>query len=131
MRKVSMFILVSALACTVALGQGKKMSKEATLKGEVIDVACYLASGARGAKHVQCAEACAKAGGALGILTADGKIYVSLLPDSHKDSPNHLLMDHIGQTVNAKGYVRSKGGVNGIMIRSVELASADMMMKKK
>ena len=130
MRKVSMFILVSALACTVALGQGKKMSKEMTVKGEVIDVACYLASGARGAKHVACATACAKAGGSLGILTADGKIYVSLLPDSHKYSPNHLLMDHIGQTVDAKGFVRSKGGVNGIMIRSVELASADMMMKK-
>jgi len=129
MRKVPMMILISVLACTVALGQAKKMSKEATLKGEVIDVACYLASGARGASHVDCAEACAKAGGALGILTTDGKVYISLLPDNHKNNPNYLLMDHIGQTVEAKGYVRSKGGVNGIMLRSVEMASADMMKK--
>lgn len=126
MRKALLFVLVSILACAVALGQGKKTSKEATLKGEVVDVACYLASGARGADHVQCGEACAKAGGALGILTADGKVYVSLLPDDHKNNPNHLLMDHVGKMVEAKGYVRAKGGVNGIMIRSVEVASADM-----
>ena len=127
MRKASWLVLGSILICAVAFGQDKKMSKEATVKGEVVDVACYLASGARGADHVQCAEACAKAGGSLGILTADGKVYVSLLPDDHKNNPNHLLMDHIGQTVEAKGYVRAKGGVNGIMLRSVETASADMM----
>ncbi len=104
------------------LAADKKAEKEVTVKGEVVDVACYIAQGAKGEKHKDCAEACAKAGGALGILTKEGKLYVSLLPDDHAAGPNALLMDHIAQTVEAKGFVRSKGGVNAIMIKSVEAA---------
>lgn len=112
-------LLILIVAAGTMSAQEKKMNKEMTISGEVVDVACYLAGDAKGPEHVACATACAKAGGALGILTADGKLYVSLLPDDHKKSPNHLLMDFIGKNVEAKGYVRVKGGVNGLMIRSV------------
>jgi len=122
MKTVLVLFAVLVLFSAMAFGQEKQISKEATISGEVIDVACYLSSGARGPDHIDCAKACAKAGGALGVLTADGKIYVSLLPDDHKNNPNHLLMDHVGHNVDAKGYVRVKGGVNGIMIRSVAMA---------
>lgn len=119
-----MFVfLVLVLAVGVTSAQDKKMSKEMTVTGEVVDVACYLSGDAKGPGHVACATACAKAGGALGILTTDGKLYVSLLPDDHKKSPNHLLMDFIGKNVEAKGYARVKGGVNGLMIRSVAEAT--------
>jgi len=118
MRSTVSSLLMSALFVATLSAQDAR-SKEATVTGEVVDVACYLAGDARGPDHVACATACAKAGGALGILTSDGKLYVSLLPDDHKKSPNHLLMDFIGKNVQAKGYVRVKGGVNGIMIRSV------------
>ncbi|HLE34096.1 MAG TPA: hypothetical protein VJB38_15950 [Bacteroidota bacterium] len=122
MRNILILAAVSIMLAAVTFGQEKPVSKEATITGEVIDVACYLSSGARGEDHVACAKACAKAGGALGILTADGKVYVSLLPDDHKNNPNHLLVDHVGHNVEAKGYVRAKGGVNGIMVRSVAMA---------
>ena len=114
-----MIISALVLALAVTTAQEKRVSKEMTVAGEVVDVACYLANDAKGPGHVACATACAKAGGALGILTVDGKLYVSLLPDDHKKSPNHLLMDFIGKNVEAKGYARVKGGVNGLMIRSV------------
>lgn len=100
----------------------KKSEKEVTVKGEVVDVACYIAHGARGEKHKACAEACADAGGALGVLTSDGKLYVSLLPDEHNAGPNALLKDHIAQTVEAKGFLRSKGGVSGMVVKSVSAA---------
>ena len=103
----------------------KKSEKEVTLKGEVVDVACYIAHGARGEKHKTCAEACAEAGGSLGVLTSDGRLYVSLLPDEHNAGPNALLKDHIAETVEAKGFVRAKGGVNGIMIESVSAVAAE------
>ncbi|MEX2115317.1 MAG: hypothetical protein WEB37_00400 [Bacteroidota bacterium] len=119
MKYFMMVLLILAFAFGISSAQEKKMSKEMTVSGEVVDVACYLAGDAKGPDHVACATACAKAGGALGILTADGKLYVSLLPDDHKKSPNHLLMDFIGKNVEAKGYVRVKGGVNGLMIRSI------------
>ncbi len=119
MKHVLAIVLILVLALGITSAQEKKMSKEMTVTGEVVDVACYLAGDAKGPDHVACATACAKAGGALGILAADGKLYVSLLPDDHKKSPNHLLMDFIGKNVEAKGYARVKGGVNGLMIRSV------------
>jgi hypothetical protein len=114
------FLLICAFAVS-ASAQEKRMEKEMTVKGEVVDVACYLKSEARGADHEACAKACAKGGGSLGILTADGKLYVSVLPDDHKNNPNAILMDHIGHVVEAKGNVRSRAGVQGIMIKSVEM----------
>ena len=124
MKQRFMFLVVLMLAVSTSLWAADKMKKEkeVSLKGEVVDVACYIAQGARGDKHKDCAEACAKAGGALGILTKEGKLYVSLLPDDHAAGPNAMLMDYIAQDVVAKGFVRSKGGVNAIMIKSVEAA---------
>jgi len=118
-----MAVLVVGVLCTVSLtAQEKKAEKEMTVTGEVVDVACYMMGEAKGEGHVKCATACAKAGGSLGILTADGKLYVSLLPDDHKSSPNAALMDHIGHTVEAKGFARAKGGTQGLMIKSVGMA---------
>lgn len=116
-------VVLMAIVIPFSLNAGtkseKKTAKETTVTGEVVDVSCYLHSGAKGEDHAGCAEACAKAGGELGILTKSGKLYISVLPDDHKSGPNALLMDHIAHTVTAKGYIRSKGGVNGMMITSV------------
>ena len=120
MKKGLMFIVVLLVAVALPLqAKDKKPEKDVTIKGEVVDVACYLAQGAKGEKHKDCAEACAKAGGTLGVLTPAGKLYVSILPDDHSASPNAILMDHIAKMVEATGKVRSKGGVQGIMITSV------------
>jgi type 1 fimbria pilin len=121
-----------AIACISAMalagGQSKehKSSEAKSMKitGEVVDVSCYLAhgDGGKGDGHASCAQACAKNGGPLGILTKDGKLYVSVLPDDHKTGPNAILMDHVAHMVTATGVVRSKGGTNGIMITNVEMA---------
>jgi hypothetical protein len=132
MKRVTLFALMLILSTGLVLAQqmskGKGMmsmskQKEVSIKGEVVDVSCYLHNGARGEGHKECAIACAKAGGPLGILTSNGKLYVSVLPDDHSSGPNDKLMDHIAQTVTAKGMVRSRGGVNGIMITNVEMAN--------
>lgn len=122
MKKQILFCLGLLLALAITAQAQKKTEKEITVKGEVVDVACYMMGGSKGDDHKSCAEACAKAGGSLGILTADGKLYVSLLPDDHKKGPNAVLMDHISHTVEATGFVRSSGGVQGIMIKSVKMA---------
>ncbi|MCI0707358.1 MAG: hypothetical protein L0Y80_07750 [Ignavibacteriae bacterium] len=119
---VASAMLVLGILCTVPMIAQEMKEKEMTVTGEVVDVACYMMGEAKGEGHVKCATACAKAGGSLGILTADGKLYVSLLPDDHKNSPNAILMDHIGHNVEAKGYVRAKGGTQGLMIKSVAMA---------
>ena len=119
--------LVLALSALIS-AQGKTLpartaeTKTATtVRGEVVDVSCYLAHGDKGMSesHRGCAEACAKAGGPLGILTKEKKLYVSVLPDDHGAGPNAKLMEHIGRQIEATGIVRVKGGVNGIMVSTV------------
>ena len=119
MRKSLVLLVVFLIALAVTANAQKK---EVTVKGEVVDVACYVMGGSKGEDHKACAEACAKAGGTLGVLTADGKLYVSLLPDDHKKGPNAILMDHISHNVEVTGYIRTSGGVQGIMIKSVKMA---------
>ncbi|HEV8537459.1 MAG TPA: hypothetical protein VGR15_00935 [Bacteroidota bacterium] len=105
----------------------EKAAKEMTISGEVVDVSCYLAHGPKGMgnDHKSCAEACAKNGSPLGILDKTGKLYVSVLPDDHSTGPNAKLIDHVAHQVNVTGIVRSKGGVNGIMITKVEMPAAE------
>jgi hypothetical protein len=131
MKRLGLFALVlllsTGLTWTQEKSMGKKMiskqkAKEVSLTGEVVDVSCYLHSGARGEGHKDCAVACAKAGGPLGILTKDGKLYVSVLPDDHSAGPNQKLMDYVAENVTVTGMVRSKGGVNAVMITDVEMA---------
>jgi hypothetical protein len=130
MKRLGLFALVLLLSTGFTWAQGKSMgkmmskqkAKEVSLTGEVVDVSCYLQSGARGEGHKACAIACAKAGGPLGILTKSGKLYVSVLPDDHSAGPNQKLMDYIAENVTVKGLVRSKGGVNGLMITDVAMA---------
>ncbi len=141
MKKLALFTLIVILSAGLVFAQekGKEKAtekaaeKEMAITGEVVDVSCYLHVGAKGEGHKDCAVSCAKAGGALGILTADGRLYVSTLPDDHSAGPNAKLMDHITHTVTAKGSVRSKGGVNAIMIKSVEMAKMEKSetMEKK
>jgi hypothetical protein len=45
-----------------------------TMKGEVIDVWCYLEGDDKGADHKKCAVACAKAGNPIGLLTEKGDV---------------------------------------------------------
>ncbi len=129
MRRILVLLLAVATIVTAGSAQGKKgdkpaksADKETTVTGEVVDVSCYLAQGAKGADHQSCAEACIKAGGPVGILSSSGKLYLSVMPDDHSGGPSAKLMDYIGKQVKATGSVHTKAGVNGIMITSVEAA---------
>ena len=136
MKQFAVSIIAIAFISTFALAGGqskdekdKKSSdaKSTKVTGEVVDVSCFLAhgDGGRGESHMSCGQACAKNGGPLGMLTKDGMLYVSVLPDDHKNGPNALLIDHVSHTVVATGVVRSKGGTNGIMISKVEMPAAE------
>ena len=46
------------------------------IKGEVVDLMCYIDYGAKGEKHKGCAEKCIKSGGPVGLLTADSQLYL-------------------------------------------------------
>ncbi|HWH69865.1 MAG TPA: hypothetical protein VNT26_10790, partial [Candidatus Sulfotelmatobacter sp.] len=72
----------------VSFGADEKASGDTqTLKGEVVDLMCYLDHGAKGEKHKNCAQTCIKGGGPVGLLSGD-QLY--LVVGDHKPMNDQL-----------------------------------------
>lgn len=90
-----------------------------TIKGEVLDMACYMASGAHGEDHKGCATACIKGGSPMGVLTSDGQVY--LLVENHDKKDAYAeTKNHAGEQVEVTGTVADKGGVKGIVVSEMK-----------
>jgi len=50
--------------------------KPATVRGEILDLGCYLARGLRGPMHRDCALKCLSSGVPMGLITADSLVYL-------------------------------------------------------
>ena len=87
-----------------------------TVKGEVLDMACYLDHGAKGDKHAGCAKTCIESGLPVGIKGEDGKTY--LIIGDHKPI-NAQLAEHAGKTITVKGKHVERDGIH--MIANAEI----------
>jgi len=98
-------------------GHGQaKAAETQTLKGEIVDLMCYIDHGAIGEKHAKCATTCIESGGPVGILTADGQLY--LVIGEHKPM-NKQLAPLGGKIVTLKGKVVERSGMK--MIENAEV----------
>ena len=67
MKRIALALTLSILAlgfAGVALGAGDHGHEDEAfmVKGEVLDMACYVSHGAKGPDHAACAKRCAKGG---------------------------------------------------------------------
>jgi len=104
-------------------GQMKMGGTEATVTGRVVDPACYVAMGMKGDEHRACAQGCAKAGQAFGILDETNGILYQVLEGSPMADPNALLMDHAETVVTVKGMIFEKDGMKAIVPKEVTKGS--------
>jgi hypothetical protein len=121
-RLIALCVAGCAAIAIVAPATADDMSstnKTVTLSGQVVDLSCFLSKGAHGASHAACATACAKAGGALGILTKDGDVVVSIEPGPGKN-PNTLLLPYVEQNVTVTGTEFDSHGVKSIAVATVK-----------
>src|SRR5882672_5884438 len=114
-------LVVAAVVCafTVRVAVAEPKGKEVTVKGEVVDLWCYLEGGDHGAEHKDCATMCAKAGNPIGILDDKGNIYVVMGLKEHQ-AGKELLSDKMAETVTVEGTLVKKGGVQVIYVKSVK-----------
>lgn len=116
-------ILISSLAIVALTGwatwsaiadEEKKAEGEVkTIKGEVVDMVCYLDHGAKGEKHKACANKCIAGGLPVGIL-ADQDVY--LIVGDHKPI-NDKLASLAAQDVKVTGKVVHRKGVHMIEVK--------------
>src|SRR5258706_6699475 len=104
-------VTVSMLALLIGgarfLGAQPK-GERATIKGEVVDLWCYLEGGDRGPAKKDCAMACAKAGNPIGVLDAKGNLYVTAGLKDHQPAQT-LLLGKMSQEVTVSGTLVRKG----------------------
>jgi hypothetical protein len=116
----SVLLLLSlALTCVAAapraFGDELGYENEVTLRGEVLDLTCYMTDGKKGPGHRACAKLCSKKGLPMGLLTDAGEVY--LLIENHDDpDPYDNLKPLAGTEVEVKGVKFSRDGMSSLMV---------------
>jgi len=117
-KKLVLLSLAAALALSPLALAG---NHEGSWTGEVVDLACYVAQGAKGADHAGCAKACVKAGQPMGLLTDDGTLV--LLAADHKDGePFESLKEMAGSNATVMGTLAEKDGMKVVTVTGAKAA---------
>ncbi|MGA9772133.1 MAG: hypothetical protein WBV94_24080 [Blastocatellia bacterium] len=127
MKKTVLFVVtaltIGLLAISYSVFGQAPAAKETTLKGEVVDMHCYVTrhgGEGRGPGHAGCANACINRGVTAGFVTSDGKLYV--LFDEKPFSVKEKIAGLAGQQVALTGVIVERDGVQAILFKSVEAA---------
>ncbi|MFQ5494836.1 MAG: hypothetical protein ACE5EX_05605 [Phycisphaerae bacterium] len=89
-----------------------------TVKGEVVDLWCYMDHKGHGQKHKTCAVTCAEAGNPIGIVDASGHLYIAMGGKKHQPGRD-ILIERMADTVTVTGKLVKDGGLEAIYITSV------------
>jgi hypothetical protein len=114
--------VVAALAVVVLLAVvsfAQPKGATVTIKGEAVDLWCYLEGGDRGPAKKECATACAKAGNSIGIVDAGGTVYLASGLQDHQPARD-LLIGKMNEPVEVTGILVKKGGARMIFVKSVK-----------
>jgi hypothetical protein len=118
--RVSTRLLVGLLATLLigVAGFAQQNNRPKTIKGEVVDLWCYMDHGAHGEKHKACAVACARLGNPIGIVDAEGNVYVAVGSQLHQPDRDRLI-EKMAQQVTVTGTVVSRGGMKMLYVESI------------
>lgn len=90
--------------------------REIAVKGEVLDLTCYVAYNLSGPEHASCARDCIKRGLPVGIKAEDGKVYLLTGWDAHV---NDQLADYAAKIVAVRGKETSREGFAQIQVEEI------------
>ena len=121
MRQRGLFLFCALLLFLLPGGAGAQTGpgEAVTLRGEVIDPACYLRAGQKGAAHKQCTIACAKAGHDLAILDPETDTVYFIVEDKAGADPNVPVRAFAAEMVEVQGTLYSRSGVKGVVVKTV------------
>ena len=114
----------AVLVFAALLAAGSDAGKSVSVNGYVLDSACAFTKGLKKPISAQCAQACAKAGSPLVILTDNGTIYWPIADTTPSAGQNEKLLPFAGQRVTASGKVYARGGSTAIVIEKIGAETA-------
>jgi hypothetical protein len=110
---------VAMVLATALIGLAEPKGPTVTVKGEAVDMWCYMESGEHGPTHKACATACAKGGNPIGIVDAKGDIYLTAGLQDHQPARD-LLLTKMSEEVTVTGTLVTKGGTRMLFVKSVK-----------
>ena len=96
--------------------------KPVSVVGEVIDYSCYLQVGKHGDKHRDCGQKCARNGQPVGLLAADGTVYM-LIDEEHDPRRDGLTdfrkaaVELMAQVVTVNGTLTEVEGQKALYVQ--------------
>lgn len=109
-----------------------KRPKVAVVRGEVLDLSCWLARGLSGPLHQDCARKCIASGVPMGIMTADSTLWLltqdhgrSMEPGSFAGTPDPFIQckDWPSYVVEVSGLGSFKNGVHVVEVARAKIIS--------
>lgn len=88
------------------------------VRGEILDLACYVAHGGKGPEHAKCALKCAEQGQPIGLLADDGKVYV-LFADHADGTAFGKAKRLAGKRAEIRGETAARDGITGLTVLAV------------
>ena len=109
-------ILLTAFVGFAQEGQHQH-DEQITVKGELVDTACYMAhpDTGKGEDHRKCASMCVKKGVPMSVLDAKGDLYL-LLPNHSNEKVYEQAKDWAADQVEVTGKLVTMGGVRAIVV---------------
>ena len=124
--KLAAAIIISASITAVSLKLWQREShrlvqgKEIVVKGEVLDMTCYIAYNMSGPEHAGCARDCIKRGLPVGIKATDGKVYLLVGTNwRRRESLNSQLAEYAAKTVTIRGKETMRNGFAQLQVEEI------------
>jgi hypothetical protein len=90
--------------------------REIVVKGEVLDMTCYIAHNLSGPQHAECAKICIRKGLPVGLKGEDGKVYLLV---GEKHAVNAELADYAAKTVTIRGMETKRRGFALLQVKEI------------
>jgi hypothetical protein len=112
-------VSLSLTVLAIILPAPGQAQEDVSVQGEILDMACYMAKGSKGAAHKACAVMCAKKGVPIGVLTDAGEVYL-LLDDHNNPDPYDAVKKLAGERAQIDGKKYDKQGVASIVVSNAK-----------
>lgn len=128
MKRIGIVLAVAAAVACFGFGvvsaEEKKAetAKPVTISGEVVDMGCFVGNGASGEKHAECGKKCIAGGMPMGLLTAEGQLYLLTMAHGNAD-PFNKIKDLAGKQVKVTGPTNERAGMKTLEVASAEAAA--------
>jgi hypothetical protein len=114
-------VLGVAASAVVAQDAPKRIpgGESVELRGEVVELGCYLRDGARGEGHRACAMACLKNGGQLGLVQDDTGALYPFAGATPASDPSAAARQHVAAHVVVRGQLFERNGGRVLVVEEL------------